>query len=447
MRNMSSQTSSSHPQRRPLPATAESGSTGFLLFIFMICIILPIRPEIAGITLQPYKIFLLIGLIPFVLTLKEAKSGGFNIIDGLILCLSIWSAITLVYTHGTARVPLAIITAVETMGAYLAGRVLVRSFAQLRYFLIFYVLSMLILLPFAYLENQSGDNILTRTFGAFLPVNSTAVEIRGGGYRAQSTFAHAIHYGIFSACLFACLFYSFRMGLGKLLALAISGASVFFSQSSAPLLSLGVQIGMIFWGIVTRGSWKLLFGLIAALYIALEILSNRGLIIIIIETLTLNPRTAWWRVHTWNYGTEAVWDHPIFGHGLFDWNHPDWLTSSVDNFWLATAIRHGLPAVIFILAALTIQAIRILRAQGLTPEQSKMRVGYMVSFSGLIFSLTTVYMWGQLNIFVMFFWGAGAVFFTANTGEDTPPDSGEGDAPEAPTSPYTRFPSKSVGDN
>jgi len=43
--------------------------------------------------------------------------------------------------------------------------------------------------------------------------------------------------------------------------------------------------------------------------------------------------------------------HPVFGIGYGDWARPNWIPASVDNFWLLTAMRHGVPGLGFLAAA------------------------------------------------------------------------------------------------
>lgn len=399
---------------RALADHTSAAGTGLLLFLFFLCILLPIRPVIGGITLQPYKIFLL-AVLPIIMITRSPRQGWFGVPDALMLLLSVWVALTLVFHHGTSRLPLAVISAIEFFGAYLVGRILVRDFQAFHLFIRFFLWSLVVLLPFALFENRFGGSPILETLRSFVPVNPQEIQIRAGGYRAQGVFAHPIHYGLYASCLFAVLFYAYRLGLGRLRALGAVVLSVFLAQSSAPLLALGIQGIVIFWGYITRGKWRLLFGLSSTVFVALEILSNRGPVILLIETLTLNSRTAWWRIHIWNYGLENVWANPIMGLGLNEWVRPEWLAVTVDNFWLLLAMRHGLPAVLLILPVILIHSYKIIGQKGLDETQSALRRGYMISFVGLMFSLSTVHIWGQLHVFIMFFIGAGAVFYTAPT--------------------------------
>jgi hypothetical protein len=211
--------------------------------------------------------------------------------------------------------------------------------------------------------------------------------------------------------------------------------------SSGPMLSMFMQIGMIVWGKITGNRWILLIGLIVAVYIFLEVASNRGAVVVFIETMTLNPQSGWWRIHIWNFGSASVLKHPLMGIGLNSYERPEWLTASVDNFWLLTAMRHGLPGLGFLALAIGLHMRTILRLRTLGPQGQAIRQGYMITLAGLIFTLSTVFIWGSMNVMTMFFIGAGAFLYTsppeAETADGTPADA----PPQARQGlPLSRFP-------
>lgn len=361
--------------------------------------------------------------------------------------LSLVVLLTFLYHHGAPIFQYAVMSAIEFFGAFIAGRYLIRNLASFRFFLNAYILALLIILPFAFYENRTGHNLILDTLGKIARVNGYIPDLRGGGYRAQGIAAHPIHFGAMGALFFGCTYYMYRLGQGRLKRLGVLGATVFLAQSSAPLLATAVQIGIIAWGKITGNMWKTLLALSIAAYVLLSLLSNRGPIILVIETLTLNAQTAWWRVHVWNYGLENVWQHPILGLGLGDWERPEWLASTVDNFWLLVTMRHGIPAFLLLALATVIHLIRIIRAKGLDEEMAQARIGYLVSFIGYIFIFATVHAWGQMLVISMFFFGAGGFFYAGRPAERAPEDRPETPAgdpapdPQAAAGPrYTRFP-------
>jgi hypothetical protein len=195
-----------------------------------------------------------------------------------------------------------------------------------------------------------------------------------------------------------------RLGLVSLMAM--------MSVSSAAFISIGMQLLMIMYGKLTGNRWMLLLSVVTFIYLFLTFASNRGPMIIFIETLALEPETAWWRVHIWHYGSQNVLNHPFMGLGLGDWARPEWLASTIDNFWLVIAIRHGFPGVLMLLGAIGLSVWQIVRASDLTPDNAELRTGHMIALVALLFALTTVHAWDALAVFVMFYIGAGSVFYT-----------------------------------
>jgi O-antigen ligase len=171
------------------------------------------------------------------------------------------------------------------------------------------------------------------------------------------------------------------------------------------------------WDKVTRGKWMTLAVGVAGLYIFLSLASNRGPVIILIEKLTFNPSTAWWRVYIWEYGVQNVMAHPFVGLGLNDWARPTWLAPTVDNFWLLTAMQAGIPAVTFLVLGIVINVFYILRAKNLSAQARDARTGYLVVLAGSAFTISTVHVWDAMAVFMMFYFGAGSFLFSA------PPES------------------------
>ena len=81
----------------------------------------------------------------------------------------------------------------------------------------------------------------------------------------------------------------------------------------------------------------------------------------------------------------AVLRHPLFGIGLSaDWGAPWWRPASVDNYWLVTAMRYGLPALVFMWLGIALARGADHRPRrGLTEEAASYRKGYLIALAGL----------------------------------------------------------------
>ena len=92
-----------------------------------------------------------------------------------------------------------------------------------------------------------------------------------------------------------------------------------------------------------------------------------------------------------------------------EWRRTGWTwTASVDNFWLVTAMRHGIPAFLFLVAAIVINLRRIFANKALPESAVECRSAYLVMSTGLFFTLSTVHVWGGPSILVMALIGGGA---------------------------------------
>ena len=412
-----------NPQRTPViqsrmmaaqGALAAAGPTApAVLAIFMLCLIPPGYFYLLGIRLSLIRILLMILFIPLLGRLFTGRSGKIRSIDIFLMLYSFWVLVTLVINNGLDRIPLAAITMVELFGAYLIGRTLVRNEADFKILLRYFIYLLIFLSPFALIELISDRNLLQEGFGKIMPTYFKGESSYGrlGLNRVMSVFEHPILFGIFCSIGFAPIFYSLQKGAFRLIVTTgLVGLMAFASLSSAPLLALAVQIGLIGWGWLMKARWWLLFGIVSFCYVTVDLLSNRTPITILINYITFDPNTAWTRVMTWRFGVAEVLRHPVFGIGLNDWERPYWLTGSVDNFWLLNAMRHGLPGVCFLILGVASGFWAVARVRDLSDRIARHRLGYLISLVALYFSMATVHVWGGVGSFLMLFIGAGMWF-------------------------------------
>lgn len=417
---------------RSAAATYSNTLRRWLLIVFLLTLVLPIQPELGGLRLDPYRFLMLVLFLPFVAAMLKRRAGQVTIIDIMMGCYALWIVVTLVYHHGMERFAYASIWGAMLLGGYMSGRLLIRNAQDYRRFIRYFLILLLILLPFTIYEFITERMVISEVLGKAFPSITKYYETRYGFSRVQVVLPHAILFGLFCSMGFGNVIYLYRgQFFGRLARLALVLGMTTMALSSAPLLAIGVQSIMAGWDKVTRGKWMMLAGGFSAIYIFLTLASNRGPIILIIEKLTFNPSTAWWRVHIWNYGTQNVMNNPFLGLGLNDWVRPTWLASTVDNFWLVTAMQAGLPALAFLALALVMHIVRIVRAKGLTAQTRDVRTGYLVVLAGTMFTLSTVHIWDAMAVFVMFYIGAGSFLYTSpredemGSTQDTPDTRGD----------------------
>ena len=418
---------------------------GSLLLIYFIVSILPISVEAAGLRLSPLRVMLLIMFVPYLLQILQGKAGKLTIVDILMLAHSFWIIIALAVVHGVSQIPFAGITMVELVGGYLLGRILIRDVASYKRMIKLLLGTMLFLLPFAAVELFTGRLIIPEILGKVFDTihRGRSAYGRMGLERVYAVFEHPILFGLFCSVAIANVYYSIKSGLvWRIVLIAFAVGMTFMSLSSAPLLACGLQAMLIVWDKMTKGSWKLFTILAIIGYVTIDSLSNRTPITILIETMTFNSGTGWARINIFNFGILNVYDNPIFGIGHNDWVRPHWLTASVDNFWLLTAMRYGFVGAGLLVAAFVVHFLKMMRAPIVNPLARDMRTGYGITLAAMCFTMITVHVWGSLAVFVMFYLGAGAWFYTS---EDITREPGDEDADAAPqepvvTSRYTRFP-------
>ena len=249
---------------------------------------------------------------------------------------------------------------------------------------------------------------LHKLTGYYHPV---AYEKRMGLTRAYSFFDHPIHYGTFCASLFALMWYSERGGYSKFSKAGLVLGSTFLGLSSAPLLCIGVQGGLVGWDRLTKrikGRAGITTAIVLIGYTVLALMATRNPFTILATGLTLDPWTGYYRVMIWTYGMDTVAQYPIFGIGLGDWVRPDWMFSStVDAFWLVIAMTTGVPALLFLVGALFLLARNVHkpRFRPLDIQTKQLRLAWTFALFALSLAGFTVHYWNAIHGYFFFICG------------------------------------------
>ena len=233
---------------------------------------------------------------------------------------------------------------VELVGGYFLGRVLVRDAMDYKRMVRIMIYTMIFLAPFALIELKTGRLVIPDLLRPFFDTihRGRSAYGRWGLERVYTVFDHPILFGLYFSVIMVNIFYMVKHNIfGRIMGAAFAFGMTFMSLSSAPLLSCGMQFLLIGWDKITKGKWKALIIMSVFLYVLIDSLSNRTPVTILIETMTFNASTGWTRIAIFESGIRAVQNSPFVGIGFNDWPRPHWLTSSVDNFWLLTAMRYG----------------------------------------------------------------------------------------------------------
>lgn len=386
------------------------GKIPWQLNLFMVTFLLPVETSFAigSFRLTMCRVFLLVTFIPFFFRVFTGKAGRTLLSDYFLLGYVLWIFLSLSLNHDIATaLESGGIAAVESLGAYLAARVLIQTKERFQLFVKLLFVTLFFLSAFTVLESLTGINV-------FRP-HAHHIGERLGFQRAFGPFDHAILYGLFCGSLFSLVLYvsisTSAIQYNRLKA-SLALVATFASVSSGALACIIIQVGLAFWDRLTTniaGRWSMFTILLAICYIAIDLLSNRSPIKVIITNLTFSAATAYNRITIWEWGTKHnVAHHPWFGSGFAEWVKPAWMhSSSMDNFWLVNMVRYGLPS--FFLLALAILSLMILVSKNkeIDNETEKIRRGWIFSSIGLIIAGCTVHFWNAIYIWFFFLLGSG----------------------------------------
>ena len=393
---------------------------------YLLLVILPIQYNLGSLALNGSRTLLMVMLIPLSIQLMRGKYGPILWTDTLFFLHILWMVVSMYKNNPSVVVQYIGSTAIEFLGGYLLARAYIRSvddFIALSRILVLIGCS---LIPFAIYESLTEAtpilNLLDRIPGVTSLVNVKA-EARLGLQRAQVVFSHPIHFGLFCSVLFSICFIGLKTIISdksRYFASLLLILGVFLSLASGALLALLLQLGLILWAWIfnkVNNRWLLLLGLFVLIYVLIDLLSNRAPIRVFMSYATMSAHTAYWRGIIFEWGIKNIVANPIFGIGLNEWIRPIFMRStSVDNFWLLTTMRYGIPGFLLLAIGFLISLLKIgtRNCEG-DHMLHQVRRAWMFPFVGLTFTLSTVHIWGTIYSFVFFMFGAGMWLMTAKS--------------------------------
>ena len=203
--------------------------------------------------------------------------------------------------------------------------------------------------------------------------------------------------------------------------------ATFLSASGGPYTVLILQMFVVGWERMTRGfeaRWPLLFSIFGLTYVLIDLLSNRTPFHVFVSYFSFSVQSAYNRINIWNYGTAEVARHPIFGIGFNDWIRGPWMSDSMDNFWLLTAMRYGIPSFLF-LAALLIGLVYATSGNKKVPQRWRnARHGWSFTLFGIAVASGTVHLWNALFVMFLFLIGSGVWMYNTRPPKSTRPFPG-----------------------
>lgn len=409
-----------------------------ILLFLILAIMVPIEFSVyAGpLFLTASRVYLLILALLILPHLGKLKLRAF---DWFFIAHVLWTctAYLIIYPPGQA-VEMAGSYALEFLVTYLAARIYLRHIEQLKAVIIVVFLMVCISGALAFPEALTGKRYI-HDLGRSLTGFSYRFdsEIRMGIFRSHSFFEHPILYGVFCASSLSLIWFvstpSQRIYRTPLIIFA-----TWLSASSAPILTLIVQVGLLIAERFTRTIKrrdKALAWSAAGIVILAETATGRG-VAGLIAMMTLNPATAYARLYQWNFAIDDVLRNPFFGFIPETYTRPSWMHPSIDNWWLLIMMRAGIPSLIFLTLSALLIWLALTRREG-PPLFRHLRTGWGMTMIALILGATTVTFFGKLQPLFAFYMGLGAALAACEL-----PSQGNS-APQAPTGRqgprYTRF--------
>lgn len=406
---------------------AEEKSLNWLVPLLMWSLIIPVIVNLGPLRLSPNRLILVLSIVPLVVLWLTGSAGRIRTADILVIFSSLWFALSLIIYGGAPFIENAGITGIEMLGPYLMARCFIRTEAQYAKLIRTLYWIALVLAPIAAIESFTGIRVLRALFDPLFVTFPYGSNVRWDLIRAQAGFEHPILFGCFTAFLFSPIYFSLRLRMSAVKAFIVAlpvPVATFFALSMGAYLGLIIQFMLIGWAFMTRKltkRWYILSGLVLFAYVFVDVLSNRTPFEVFISYLTFDVSTAYWRVLIFTFGVQNVWANPIFGIGLGDWFRPDFMySSSVDNFWLVMAMRHGIPGFALITGAYLAVMTALIRSK---PSQTSVQVhrrALVFSLIGLGVAIITVHLWNATFVFFMFMLGAGVWMADAPQAEEDP---------------------------
>lgn len=422
-------------------------STPLPVLLFIVGLAMP--PEaslvLGGLRISAYRAVLIAWFVPALMALVSGRAGRRPGADLCFALHAIWSAIAFgAWGGASAALESGGIYIVESLGAWLLARAYVRDAQHLRAIAVTMAKVTLFLLIFTVAESLTGKHLLRDAARAIFggpPVFD--IEKRAGLTRAFGSFDHPILNGMFCASAFGLALVADRDGSGRGFLPRAFGIFIgaVTAVSSAPLAGVFVQAMLMTYERITRvirGRFLYLCGTFLLVWVLITVCSNRSPMKVFFSYLTFNPSTAYSRLLIWEFGSAEVGRHPVFGIGLGEWQRPDWMhSSSIDNFFLATAVRFGLPSLVFLVLGLAL-TLRGAMKRDLRPTLARHRLAWSCAVIGLVFGGTTVHFWNALLSLFCFLVGAGSFFETTRDESQRSQRESRSVAPLNPSSQFER---------
>lgn len=363
-------------------------------------------------------------ILPYVI--RKLMDGAIRLVfpDLMILLAAAWMIAAMVYHYGmSSGLERGGSFAFDLSVGYFLARISFRSLRDMRMAFLLFLPGIFVVALVMVAESISHRLIihpLSEAIFGKLPhfaggVADEGKEVRNvfrfGLLRARGPFSHSIHAGLFLSSLLGIYNLCGYRGFPRLVANAVAPLAI-FSVSSAAIAALALGYVLIACDTLQRRvrelSWRMLFYAGIFTLTLLQVASNSGVPALITRFMTFNAQTGYYRLLVWEWGSQSVRQHPLFGLGYGDYERPGWMVSgSIDAHWLQLAMVFGIiPALaLFIAVCSAIYALSTASARVALRDQKFYR-GIAISLFVMTMSMFTVSLWGGVQMWFTLLLGA-----------------------------------------
>ncbi len=392
------------------------GGQAALIGLVVISMLIPAAQNVGSLRLTPSLILLTIATVPMIGLWLGGRAGRFILADWLMLAYCLWATLALVAASGIVEAlqPAGVVF-LQTFSAYLAGRLLIRGPAAFKLLFRLAAIAAMVVVPALLVETLTGVKVMLKIgslFGSALP--EIIKEKRLGLVRAQGAFEHPILMGVYYATLLGPSYYVFHKNRPTIFGI-ISSIIVIMcaicSVSTGALLSFNVQLALMAWSRLLRvvsNRWRLLTILLILAYLGLDMVTTRSPFHTFVRYATFDFNASYNRILIWQYGSAEAIRHPFFGIGLGDWKRPEFMSNSMDNFWLVTAVRYGMPALAILVCSIIAVLARAGRIDYEDGRLTLMRRGITFGLVATMIAICSVHLWNATYTWLIFLIGSAA---------------------------------------
>jgi hypothetical protein len=363
----------------------------------------------------PYRL-LLICMVPGIVSLYVNRNIKASFADVLMVASIFWIFLSLTITTGPAKAFASGGSSLIDIGvAYFAARCTITSGLRAQILLSRVGPAILVAGLSIILETVTGQYLVqpftAKLFGVRSPTELfNLASDRFGLIRGTGPFAHPILAGLQLASVLP-LYLLVKMRFLPRMIGVLAAVCALATVSSSALIALFLAGGLVgyeyFGAQLTFLRWKPFIGSVTLITIALQFFTKGGVIGIVVNFLTLDKWTAYYRTLVWSYGTINVAMHPWFGLVVENWLRPAWMPVSIDNYWLLIAMSNGVPeAVMRILLPVVVGFSAASRMAFLGKSDQRVLIGYLITIIIMTLMAFTVSLWGATQVWYYFLIGA-----------------------------------------